>query len=136
MLISHGKSDLYLYGNIAQGVAQLILLLAMARFGILWMVTAYVGSYFAFLLLWHRWVYRLIGMRLCYLARDVAPYLLITCIVFIGVYWLTRPITNLYLLLAAKIALSVALYAAALWGSGSVMFRESVQLLMKNKRKK
>ena len=131
MLISHGKSDLYMYGNIIQGVAQIFLLWGMSSLGILWMVVAYVATYFVFLLFWHYWVNRILGMRMLYLLKDIMPYLAITLGVFCVVTFFIQSVMNLYVLLTLKILLSAILYCAILWCSGSALFRESIFLVVR-----
>ena len=133
ILISHGKSDLYLYGNMCQGIVQLVLLCCMAGYGIKWMVITYVVTYFIFLFFWHYWVYRIIHMKIVYLAKDVLPYLLITVGVFVLVSFLIRFFSNNYTLLFLKIVLSIFLYVSILWFSRSVVFRDCVYLLIKKK---
>lgn len=135
ILISHGKSDLYLYGNMCQGAVQLVLLYCMASYGIKWMVVTYVITYFIFLFFWHYWVHKIIHMRIVYLAKDIFPYLSITIGVFILVSCLIHLFSDNYILLFLKIMLSVSLYTSVLWFSKSVVFRESINLLLKKKIK-
>lgn len=136
VLITHGKSNLFLYGNIGQGVIQIISLLITARFGIYWMVVIYVSIYFLSLLYWHYFVHRLIGMRIIYLLKDVLPYLGIVVLVFAVVWGITLPLINPWLLLISKVLLSALFYCLVLWFSGSVIFRESIGMLFKSVNKK
>ena len=133
MLIAHGKSDLYLYGNLLLGATQLLLLWTTAKYGIETMVIAYVATYFVFMLFWHYWVQQIIHMKIVFLLKDILPYLIITGIVFAVVSLLVSPVTNPIALLLLKILLSVSLYTGILWYSKSVVFRECIQLLLKRK---
>lgn len=133
MLISHGKSDLFLYGNILLGVVQLALLCGTASYGIEWMLIVYVATYFVILLFWHYWVYQIVNMKIVYLMKDIVPYLVITIGVFIFVSFLIRPFCNVYVLLLLKITLSIFFYTIVLWKSGSVVFKDCVYLLLKKR---
>lgn len=133
VLISRGKSDLFLYANIFQGLLQLAVLGLAAPYGIHVMVAAYVGAYLFMLLVWHALVHRLIRVRLVELASDALPYLLVSLAVFTGVYFLTVRISNLWGLLLSKILLSALFYALILWQLRSVVFRESVGMLFRGR---
>ena len=135
VLVSHGKSDTFLYANVFHGILQLAILWLTASFGILCMVVAYVLTYVFMLFVWHLLVYRLIRVRLVQLAQDVLPYLVVTLFVFFVVYVLTIKIENLYILLLLKISLSILFYAFALWRLRSVVFLEGVNLLLNKWRK-
>lgn len=133
VLITHGKSNLFLTGNVMQGILQILVLLIIARWGIYWMVVGYVCTYFVSLLYWHYYANRLIGIRFGQLLKDVMPYLGIVAVVFAVVWFATHWIVNPWLLLISKIVLSAGLYCLVLWLSKSVIFRESVDMLLKRK---
>ena len=135
VLVSHGKSDMFLYANVFHGILQLAILWLTASFGILCMVVAYVLTYVFMLFVWHLLVYRLIRVRLVQLAQDVLPYLVVTLFVFFVVYFLTIRIENIYILLLLKISLSILFYAFVLWRLRSVVFLEGVNLLLNKWRK-
>ena len=48
-------------------------------------------------------------------------------------YNLTYSIENIYIRLASKIILAATLYAAAMWASRSVTFKESIAYFIKKK---
>ena len=74
IVISHGKSNIYLYANVRFGILQILLLIMMLPYGILWMVAAYVLAYLCWLLVWHCFASHLIGVRLYHVIRDILPY--------------------------------------------------------------
>ena len=53
VVISHGRSNIYLWSNVIFGISQLVLLVVMVPFGLLWMIVAYVVAYLCWLLAWH-----------------------------------------------------------------------------------
>jgi O-antigen/teichoic acid export membrane protein len=134
LLMSFGKSDVYLYGNIALCVMQLACAAILFPFGILPMIGAYVASYFVGLLVWHYFANRLIGIRLRHVLKDVLPYLLITVGCFFVAWLATRRIQNLYLLCALKVAITAILYVSIMKYSRSAIFKESVKFLLGHKK--
>lgn len=110
LMISRGRSEIYMWCNIAQVVAQLLLVLAFAHFGIEPMVVAYTVFNILFICVWQWFLHRLTGIRATEILSDTLPFLLISAAIVAAVYWLTLPINNLILLFVLRIVLSVALY--------------------------
>ena len=84
-------------------------------------------------LTWHYFVWQEIGLKLRHALIDILPYAVIAATVMAITYYSTRSIENIYLRLASKIVLAAALYVAAMWGSRSVTFKESIQYFIKKK---
>lgn len=133
MVISHGKSNIYLYANIVFGVVQLLVLVAMIPYGILWMVTAYVIAYFFWLFAWHCFANWLCGIRLRDLLKDILPYLLLTALALGAGWWSATFFSSVYLRFVVKVLVSAIAYLLILWQSGSVAFRESMNFLLGNR---
>lgn len=131
LLISHGKSNLYMWGFMGVGLVQLACVVAFFSFGIYYMLTAYISVYFLGILIWHFYAYRLIGLRLKSVVMDILPYLLATLFSFAVVWLLTYRIQNLLWLLIAKIVLSALIYILIMWISGSVIFKEIITFYKK-----
>ena len=110
LAISNGRSDMYMWCNICQIVLQLALVLALSHLPI----EVIVGASSAFLILWMlawQWVARrIIGLRLRHTLHDVLPFLLVSLAVMAVTYFLTSAISNLILLLAARVVIAAALY--------------------------
>jgi O-antigen/teichoic acid export membrane protein len=134
LLMSLGKSDIYLYGTIGICVLQLTCIAVIFPFGILPMIGAYVACYFIGILIWHYFANRLIGIRLKHVLKDVLPYLVITAGCFFVAWFLTRNIWNIYLLFTCKIAIVAILYILIMKFSGSKMFKESISFLTNRKK--
>ena len=133
LLISKGKSDIFMWNMILINVVQLLVLLLMMKQGILLMVTAYISVNIGWLLIWHFFAHRLIRIRLVHVLKDIAPYLL-TCVLAIGLAYLASSgLHSIYTRIVVKIAVTAAVYLAVLWTSGSVIFHESVEYLKKSK---
>ena len=130
VVYTHGKSDIYMKITILTGVAQLIAVLCFYPLGLFWMVVAFIGISFAALLLWQRYVYQLIGLKLRDVLKDISPYLGITVICLLIAWIATIKIQNIYLLLSGKVAISAFLYIFVMKISRSVIFKESMEFLM------
>lgn len=133
VIISHGRSGIFLKGSIIQGVLQISSLLLVSGWGIYWMVIAYIITFYISLFYWHYYAYRLIGIRITQILADVMPYLGIVGVVFSLVWLVTLPLSNALLLLVSKIILSIIIYMVILWFGKSVIFRESIEMLLKKK---
>ena len=134
LLMTHGYSGRYMWGMGLTGIIQLIVVAVMFRWGIFWMLGAYIVVYFMALLGWQFFARQLIGLKLRMVLKDILPYLFITLVSF-GIAWfLLRSVENVYLLLVAKIGISAIVYISALYLFDAVVFRESVAFL-KNRRR-
>ena len=130
-MISHGKSNIYLYANVIFGILQILLLIMMLPYGILWMVAAYVLAYLCWLLVWHCFASHLIGVRLYHVIRDILPYFLITLSFLRCAWWVSFFSGNIYIRFALKIIVSAILYIGIMWGVKSVIFKECIGFLWK-----
>jgi O-antigen/teichoic acid export membrane protein len=131
LLMTFGKSNIYLYGNIVICILQLGSAAFLFPFGIFPMLTAYVVCYFVGILIWHYFTNKLIGIRIWHVLKDVLPYLLITAGCFF-VAWIASQFTqSLYLSAVLKISITATLYILIMKYSRSVTFRESLNFLTK-----
>lgn len=131
LLMAHGKSNVYMWGMVIVGLSQIAIVALTFSFGILWMVAAYVASFFIGLLGWQYFANRLIGLQLWNVIKDVIPYLGITIVAFVITWGITYWIENIYMLFVAKVMLAGVLYVAMIWKSNSVVFKESLEFLKK-----
>lgn len=129
LLMSHGKSNIYLWGMLFVGALQLAAVGIVFPYGIYPMVIAYIISFFIGLLFWHYFANKLIGLRIMDVLRDILPYLVITLGVFVITYFVTIRLENMYILFGAKIFVAIFLYITAMWCGNSIMFKECVQYL-------
>ncbi|MBQ8223760.1 MAG: lipopolysaccharide biosynthesis protein [Bacteroides sp.] len=133
-IISRGKSQLFMWNTICVCVCLLMVSLATYGYGIKTMLTAYVALNIGWLLVWHYFVWKEIGIRLIHALKDVLPFALIASGVLLLTYFLTLPISNIYLRLAGKVLLAAALYIGTMWLCRSVTFMESMEYLFKKKK--
>lgn len=114
LMISRGRSDLYLWGNVAQVITQIGLVMSFARYGIEPMVAAYTVSNILFLGVWQCFLRRLTGIRTMEILTDTVPFLIVSAVVMAAVHWLTSPIDNMAALLLARVLLAATLYFLAM----------------------
>lgn len=135
LVISKGKSNIYMWSTISLGIVQLGSMLLLYPYGIHTMIIIYVAINIGWLLVWHYFVWREIRFSLFHALKDVLPFAGIAAGVMIVTYYLTLGLTNLYLLITGKIIIAFILYTVILWLSRSVTFRESLHYIrFKNKR--
>lgn len=133
LLIAHGKSDIYLWGNITTGITQILILLGIynLNWGIERMAIGYVINYFLSIFFWHYYSRQFIQLRFIYLLKDIMPYLSITLFSIAVAYFVTALFENIYLILCLKIAITCLFYIVTLWLFDSKILKESIALIRK-----
>jgi O-antigen/teichoic acid export membrane protein len=135
LLVSFGKSDIYLYGNIVICILQLACAAILFPYGIFPMLIAYVACYFIGILMWHYFVNKLIEIRISHVLKDVLPYLLITAGCFFVAWFASQFTQSLYLRAVLKISITAILYIVIMKYSRSIIFKESLLFLTNRIRK-
>ncbi|MDR2086339.1 MAG: lipopolysaccharide biosynthesis protein [Dysgonamonadaceae bacterium] len=134
LIFTKGHSNLYMYGMLITGLLQLIAIICLYPLGILPMIAGYVFACFTGLIIWQYYVHKLTGLRLKDVLKDILPYLGVTLFCF-GIAWLlTKNIRNLYWLFAGKIVIVGLLYLFIMKISNSVIFKECMEFMRKNKK--
>lgn len=135
LMNSIGKPDIYMWNTIGLGALQLICVWFSCSYGLATMLVVFVVVNIAWLFVWHYFAWKHIALRLRDVLKDSLPYLAVS-IVAIGIAWLAaRNIENLYLSLLVKVVVAALLYVGIMWKLESVVFRESIEYLLKKKRK-
>ncbi|MBE6281441.1 MAG: lipopolysaccharide biosynthesis protein [Bacteroides sp.] len=129
LVISKGKSNIYMWNAIALGLLQLLVMCTIYPYGIQAMIITYISINIAWLLVWYYFVQREIRYRFVHLMMDIVPFLLIAGGVMVFTYFLTLKISNIHLLFISKIIIAALLYILIMWMSGAKTFKESIQYL-------
>ena len=108
LLISKGKSNVYMWNTICLGMTQLLVMLLLYPYGIHTMVLVYVLINIVWLLVWHYFVWREIRLRLFQALKDIMPFAVISGGIMIATYYITLFMQNIYLLFVSKVI--IALY--------------------------
>lgn len=136
LIISKGKSNIYMWNTIALGVLQVIALLLVHPYGIRIMIIAFITINVGWLFLWQYFVGQLIRLSLWDALRDVLPFAFIALVTMVATKFITISIKNIYLLFSLKIIITGVIYATIMWFTRSVVFQESIQYLLKRNKEK
>lgn len=126
LLISKGKSDVYVWIITVMCSLQILSALLMRPLGIVPMIAAYIVIRLMCFFPNHYFTNKLIGVRFLSIIKDVLPYFVVV-IFSIGATWfITKNIGNIYMLFSIKILLVATFYIGILWMTNSVLFKESL----------
>lgn len=160
-MISRGRSDVYMWNILSQGLIVLGILCAVKFFklsfsvpipslhetvtglslatlsytlsGIRLMVVSYVVIYIAWLFLWHFFLWKEIRLSLWAVLKDILPFVLVATVVMGLTYICTHTIEHQLLLLLTRMLVAAVLYLAILWLLKAKILRESLSYLVKRK---
>ena len=136
LFLSQGKSDIYMWLTISQIAIMLIAVLACHKMGITAMVIAFACINIMWLLAWQVFAHRLIGYRFVSMLRDLLPFMLIALAVMGLTYLVTRSISNMYILLIARILLAAALYVITMKLLHARILEECIEFILSRNKKK
>ncbi len=135
LLISRGCSVVYMWGTVIQGIIVLLLLVAMAPWGIQAMMFAYVLFNILWLFVWRHYAGVEIGLSIPMFLRDMFPYALLSAAIMMFTGYITGSIENIYLLLLSRIAVAATLYIVILLLMRNDELSEVLDFLTRRKRK-
>ncbi len=127
LIISKGKSDIYMWNTVALGLLQLAIMLVTYPYGIMTMVQVYVIVNILWLFVWHYFVWREIRLSLFHALKDILPFGIIAGCIMLLTNFAASFIANIYLAITVKVLLAATLYILVMWASRSVIFKESVE---------
>jgi len=133
LMISRGRSDIYLWCTVVQVAVQIAVVVAFAGSGIKAMVWAYTSYSIAFVGVWQYFLHRLTGIRAAEVARDICPFLVPSAVIMVAVWWLTSGIDNLWLLFLCRISLAAALYLVVMRLAHAHILDECMEFLRKRR---
>ena len=135
LLVSRGKSAIFMWGTMAQGIIVLLLLIFMAPWGINGMMIAYVIFNAVWLFVWRYYAGKEISLTISMFLRDTFPFALLSTAVMLVTSWITQSIENIYTLLAVRIATAALLYTGTLLTMRNKELMEAAHYLLKRKCK-
>lgn len=133
LIISKGKSNIYMWNTIALGLLQIIMMTCLHSYGINVMLSIYVTINILWLLIWHYFVWKEIKISFFMALKDISFFAAAAIFTMMVTYFVTESIGNMYLLIASKIIIAAILYIFIMWISRSVTFRESINYIFKRK---
>ena len=129
LLLSQGRSTGYMWLTIGQIAIMLIAVFACYRMGITVMVIAFACIIILWLLAWQWYARRLIGYRFLSMARDLLPFMVIALAVMGVTYFVTLPLSNIYVLLILRVIIASALYFVTMKLLKARIMEECVEFL-------
>ena len=133
LLLTHGKSNVVLYGSSIIYGSNLILAFCLVPYGIFTMIIGCSILTVFSNLFWHFCAKRLIEIRTIDLLKDISPYFSLIVICILISWFATLKIENLYILFFSKIFIVTLLYIAILWRMKSVLLRETIFFIGKRR---
>ena len=135
MLIARGKSNIYMWNIICQGLVMLASIIAIHYLAgnVRDMVIVYACILALWVLVWQYFVWREIGFRLLQALKDILPFGFLAAATMITTFFLTDSIQNIYWLLISRILLAMVIYLAVLWLLKAKILRESIIYIFKRK---
>lgn len=147
LIISRGKSNIYMWNVIAQLAAILssaffvcffigdvqmsILSFTLSLSAIEMMLCTYVSIVILWLFIWHTFLKREIGLPYRKALADILPFLALAAGTMVVTYIMTQSITNIYVLIASRIIIAAIIYLGALWLLGADILRECLGYVLK-----
>lgn len=135
LLISQGKSDVYLKGIIYFSIIQLIVIIGLSPLGIYPMIVGYIITYYMAIFMWHFFVRKIFQISIIEVVLDMMPYLGAISLSFITAFLAVRDIENLYVSLLLKILISAFIYIIILYVGKSKIFEETAYYLSMRTKK-
>ena len=133
LIISRGRSDIYLWLVTVQIILQIVITLSLSSLGIVVMVATFSALNVLFTVCWHFALRRISPLSLFHALKDTMPFMLIAAAVMLTVHYITLPITTLWVLLITRIILVAVIYLAVLRLLNVAILNECLQFILKKK---
>ena len=130
-IISHKRSDIYLWNTLVLGILQIGLMVGLWRQGIYTMVIAYTLLNIIWVFIWQFFVKRLMTYRLVDFLKDIVPFAFAAAGVMVVTGFITQSITNLWLLLLCRVVIAAVLYYTIMRLAGTVILQECLTFIKK-----
>lgn len=136
LLISCGKTGVYMWNTISSCVVSLLAVILAYPFGMRTMFIVYVAINIFWLLIWHFFLWKEIRLSLWYALKDILPFIAIAlCSIFAAkciLDWID--VKSIYWLFAGKIVFTVVFYFLLLWMTQAKVLKESISFLTQRKK--
>lgn len=133
LIISKGKSSIYMWNVIVLGVLQVLLMLSLSSYGILIMVIGFVTLNVLWLIVWHRFVQREIDYSFREVLTDICSFALISSLIMAGVHHFLSGVENMLFRLILKVVMGGVLYAFVMLIFQRNLIIETIRMFFKIK---
>ena len=110
LIISKGKSNLYMWNTIFLGLSQLSAILLCYSYGLQAMILGYISITIAWTGVWQYFIQRELTLPIGDALKDILPYMLVSIISMTTAHWITMHIQNIYVSLIVKIITAATVY--------------------------
>ncbi len=131
LLLTHGKSSVYMNVTVATGFLQFISIVLSFRFGINIMVSAYVLFTYFSIFIWQYYSHKYVQIKFLDIVKDIFPYFAITLVSLFVAFVSVVFITNIILSFFLKILISFICYLSLLWITNSKILKDSISFIFK-----
>ncbi|MCH5246645.1 MAG: lipopolysaccharide biosynthesis protein [Muribaculaceae bacterium] len=133
LVLSKGRSTSYMWTTIALSLLQIAAVFFSYPYGLFTMLWVYVSINILWIFVWFFVSRKSLPIRLFSFLKDILPFLIITLISIIPVYFITILISNIYLNILIKVFLVAGFYFIILRLLGTQILKESMQFLSHKK---
>ena len=126
LMVSRGRSDIFMWSNIGLVTVQVAVILLLARYGFNTMIAAYSLMNILWLGVLQQLNRRIIGLRLSHFLKDTLPFLLAALLSAGVAYWAGELAENMIVSIAVKIVVAATLYYIIMWWAGAEILKECV----------
>ncbi|WP_455962453.1 lipopolysaccharide biosynthesis protein [Bacteroides bouchesdurhonensis] len=135
LILSKEKPNIFMWNSILLCVLQLIIMLLAYPYGIHVMLMLFVVLNIIWLGVWQYFIWKEIRLSLWNALKDTVPFAGVATATMVATYYITIGISNIYLMLIAKIVLAIAIYSLIMWLSKVAIFKESIKYLSGRSKK-
>lgn len=135
LILSKEKPNIFMWNSILLCVLQLIIMLLAYPYGIHVMLMLFVVLNIIWLGVWQYFIWKEIRLSLWNALKDTVPFAGVATATMVATYYITIGISNIYLMLIAKIVLAIAIYSLIMWLSKVGIFKESIKYLSGRSKK-
>lgn len=132
LIVSQGRSDIFMWVNIAQLILQIGVILIFARQGIIAMVTAYSAFIVLWTIAWQIYTKKIVDYSFLDLLKDVMPFLLAALAACVIAYAVAVLLPGMLLRMVVKIVVAVILYVTVMQIAGAHVMKECIGYLRHN----
>lgn len=129
LIVSQGRSDIFMWVNIAQIIIQIGVILIFAQQGIIAMVTSYSAFIALWTIAWQFFTKKIINYCFLDLLKDLLPFLLAALAACAIAYGVASLLPGMFLRLVVKVIIAVILYVAVMQIAGAQVMKECVGYL-------
>jgi O-antigen/teichoic acid export membrane protein len=131
LIISRGRSDIYLRLVALQIALQIGITLSLSTQGITVMVAAFSALNVLYTLCWHLALQRIHPLALWDVLKDVVPFAVIAATVMLATHYITLSIPTLWVLMLVRVVVAALLYFCIMRLLNVAILKECLQFIRK-----